>query len=418
MIRFRQEAAPATIGGFLLFSLFYFSYLYFFDFDEGVSAAPVAIKALKDVVYAAVAFALAGIALQVRIIPHPVGSSLVFAPLTVMLIVASLAHAPHTSFTEQVWNNIKNVVIFAPLYTLPFYFSHGTRKQVERVLCNVIVLSALAQCAFTVLYHAAGGRLWADEIYAGLIGNPNSFALLLNLSAAVILANLGRIERIWAAAGVGALGLIVFLILGTSSGSQSVVFIILFAFSFAFRPRDWKRFSVAAAVCLAVLLSQGERVRSTVFSIQGIVSALQGKPGSYVSLSVTNRVKDIDDALTILSGDAKTWLLGSFRTSTFRPMDGQFWTFLYNGGMTTLLAFAFGAAFVFLRSAVDSWTSGSPMGLAFTLMIVTFGVSFLASRVLMYFPFNVLFFLIAGLAVMRSLSTGKYKTLPHSLGSN
>ena len=76
---------------FLFFSLFYFSYLYFFPSDEGVSAAPFAVKALKDGVYLLVLIALvSSISLTID------WREWIFAPLFVKLVVTSLIHAPQT----------------------------------------------------------------------------------------------------------------------------------------------------------------------------------------------------------------------------------------------------------------------------------------------------------------------------------
>lgn len=85
------------------------------------------------------------------------------------------------------------------------------------------------------------------------------------------------------------------------------------------------------------------------------------------------------------------------------PCSGQFWVILFNNGLLTLVAFGAAAAFVFLYTLGYVWkhpTDETTVALHF--MITAFGVTCLASRVLMYFPFNFLFFMICGLGMARA----------------
>jgi hypothetical protein len=404
-----ERAASTIIGGFALFSLFYYSYVYFYGFDEGISAAPFAVKALKDAAYLAVAAALAVIALRARLLPSNIKTSLAFAPLALALVATSLIHAPQTGLAVQLWQNVKNVVIFIPLFSLPFYLSRQTRDEITFTLFRIILLAALVQCAFVLVFHGSGGRLWLDGIYAGLIGNPNSFALLLNWAAAIILSRLGRLNGRWLMLAFAALAVVAHVMLGTTSGSQIAIFVGIIALSLIFRPRDWKRLGLAVMICVSVAALDNANFQSATFTMQGAGSALAGMndpasaPSDDTSLSVTNRLKDITDALSVLQSDAATMIFGSFDNASFRPMDGQFWVFLYNSGLLGLLTFAGGAGFVYVRSLGPAWKTQDDDALALHLIIVAFGVTFIASRVLMYFPFNFLFFLVTGLAVSNSM---------------
>lgn len=332
-----------------------------------------------------------------------------FAPMAAALLLTSVIHAPQTGLTAQLWENVKNVVIYIPLFSLPFFLTERTQDQITTALFRVIVGAAIAQCIFVTVYHALGGELWLYGLYAGFIGNPNSFALFLNLATAVILTRLGRLTGAWLVAALASLALISSALLGTTSGSQVAVFIAIFGLTFLFRWENWRKLLAAAAVCAAVFAAHIERVQDTAFTLEGAGSAIVGlndpdnEPAEGTSLSVTGRLTDITDALSVLSAGFSTAAFGSFENTEFRPMDGQFWVFLYNGGLLAMLTFAAGSAFVYVRSLGPAWKTQDDDALALHLVIVAFGVTFIASRVLMYFPFNFLFFLLAGLAVARSM---------------
>jgi hypothetical protein len=400
-----ESHVSKLIGVFVLFALSYYGYVYAYEFNEGVSSAPFAIKALKDIVYFGVASILAAIAWRSRSSPSSGKSALVFMPFAIALFATSIIHAPQTGLAQQLWHNIKNVAIFIPIFSLPFFFSHQTCSNITTILFRVILLSVTMQCLFVMGYHGLGGQLWLDGLKAGLVGNPNSFALLLNLTSAIILSRLGTLKGRQLAFALIALSAIVFFMLETTSASQLVIFFGLFAVCFFFRPMQWKPFGLALVICVTISVLERQNFADAVYALKGTSSVLrgledaQGNHESLVSLSVTGRVKDITDALSILKGDFATILFGNFESSTFRPMDGQFWVLLYNNGLFGTLAFACGVMFVYLRSAISAWRVRDDNALALHLMIAAFSVSFLASRVLMYFPFNFLFFLVAGLAV-------------------
>lgn len=415
-MRLHEGQVAKLLGGFSLFALVYYGYLYFYDFHEGVSSAPFAVKAFKDAIYIFVAILLGVIVAKSKPSPINYKTSLIFAPLAVALLATSLIHAPQTGLAEQLWENVKNVVIFIPMFSLPFFLSTVTCQNIRRMLFRVILLAAAIQCVFVSVYHGLGGRLWLDGIQAGLVGNPNSFGLFLNLTAAVILAYFGSLNGFRLVLALLALAAITGFLLGTTSGSQLIIFCGLVALSFVFRPQQWKALSMAALTCVCVVFLERSKFADSLFAFQGGGAVFGGESGflgfggrmqatmesAPASLSITNRIIDITDALSVLKGDFLTILFGSFENTAFRPMDGQPWVFLYNSGLIGLLTFAGAAAFVYLRSAAHAWKMQNNYALALHLMITAFGVTFLASRVLMYFPFNFLFFLIAGLSVTLS----------------
>jgi hypothetical protein len=404
---FNEERVELLLTAFIVFALSYYGYLYFYDFEEGVSAAPFAIKALKDVVYLAVAMTVAVMLCRTKPPVSHLAASLTFAPLAFVLLVTSIVHARHTSLSQQLWENMKNVALFIPVFSLPFFLRASTCEAITRKLFFTIVLCAGFQCLFVFVYHRLGGQLWLDGIYSGLIGNPNSFALLLNLSIAIILSGIGEFKKQKMILVLFSIAVITSIILNTDSGSQFIIFCGLIALSFFFFPNKWRFLGVVTITVVCVLLMASSNFARTTFAIKGLTTVLIADaplidPKPQASLSVSSRLADISDALSIFHGSPATLVFGSFDNASFRAMDGQFWVFLYNSGTLGFIAFTVSALFVYVRSLANAWNQRSSHAIGLHLMVVSFGVTFLASRVLMYFPFNFLFFLVAGLAVSAS----------------
>lgn len=444
MIRFGTEFPEAdrisavSVRYFLIFCLFYFSYLYFFPFSDGVSSAPPFMKALKDFIYiiflASLAYSLPWSG------THGSGklASLLFLPFALALILTSLLHAPHTSLREQLWQNGKNILLYVPLFALPFFLSNPTRRYLSRDVLVIVLTSGIVQCIFDIIYHKTGHTLWKDSIYAGLIGNPNSFSLLLNLGAAVVLAFLPRCGRyaLWFSYAV--LALFTYVILRTTSGSQFAILVFLLFYSLLLRPRSWPRGLTAVLICLSVTV-WSNHLDSVMFTLKGFSSisdpvedttVSQGEASSDAandegsaseaellpeqsvteSRSVSLRRKFWSETFATFKKGPSAILFGNFDSSSFKNMDGQYLVFMYNGGLITLVTFLLGAAVLYFWTLICSMKMREDVYLfSLHLMIVAFGITFVASRVLMYFPFNVIFFFVSGLALSLCAETKPLK---------
>lgn len=418
----REEKVPTLIRHFLLFALIYYAYLYLFPFEQGVSAAPAPIKAIKDFVYIGVALTLLTMLPWHRITAAK--AALIFTPFAMALFVTSALHSWHTGPAPQLLQNVKNIALYIPVYSVPFLVRRGTLDLIIRDLFILLPAMALLQCLFALAYHSSGHTLWDYGQYAGLIGNPNSFALFLNIGIACMLAMLptrstGRLIVLLAL-----IGIFTWAILRTTSGSQLAILVFLLAFSFAFRLQYWKRYAAAIAVCASVMAGSTAKLDQAMFSMKGaetiVVAAKDPRPATpgprpvtttqqvpvlekegeeYVSRSVTLRRENLASTLAVFSKGADDILFGDFDTPTYKPMDGQYFVFMFNGGLLTLLTFLSAAGFVYLYSLRGAWRSQDNYLFGLNLIIAAFGITFLASRTLMYFPFNFMFFLVSGLAV-------------------
>lgn len=404
-----EDALPRLIRYFLSFALLFYGYVYLFPFDQGISAAPNSLKAVKDVAYLFVALTILVILPWRDLFARPYYSAFAFVPFFASLLLVSALHSTHTGIKAQAWENIKNIWIYVPLYSVPFLLSEKAFRTVLKDLFVLIPAISVAQCLFVIAYHGSGGRLWADGIYAGMVGNPNSFALLLNFGAACLLAELTHRGAKGFVISCALMGLFTFTILGTTSGSQFVIFWFIIVFATVFRPGQWKKYAAVILTCLCFTGLSMADLDKTMFTMKGVSTALSGADDPavseqvYISRSVTSRKENWADTIAVFSKGADDIIFGDFDTAHFRPMDGQYLVLMFNGGAITLLTFLLAAAFVYLQSLVSAWKTDDNYLLGLNLMIAAFGITFLASRIIMYFPFNFLFFLIAGLAVSLAL---------------
>lgn len=411
------------LAGLLIFCVHYYAYVYFFPFDEGISAAPGVVKAIKDIVFlgslVALAFAISWNQ------PKPWQAN-VFWPFFGLLIATSVLHVPQTGWYDQVRENIKNVALFVPIYWMMFALPERARDLTTKHFFGILIFASLTQSAFSFLFWYAGGKLWLDKVFVGFIANPNSFALMLNLATAALLMFLHRAQT-WKLTTLilVAVALITATTMRTTSGSQFAIFVFLIAYSFILNIEIWKKYLTVAIVVAAVIGVDRSAFDSTLFIFQNLASTVAGTndpsnevvmPSSGIgvsgseqssppdtSLSVSLREQNIRQAFSVFDESPKAALMGSFSNTRFVPMDGQFWVLLYNGGAVTVLAFALAASFVFFYTGWFVWRHRyDKISIALHLMVAAFGITCIASRIIMYFPFNLLFFMICGLAMARA----------------
>jgi hypothetical protein len=411
------------LAGFLVFCLHYYAYVYLFAFDEGVSAAPGVLKAVKDIVFIGALIALGFATSRDQAKPW---QAYVFWPFLLILAVTTALHVPQTGWYDQLRENIKNLALFVPIYWMAFSLTSQTRKQTTKHFFGILIFAAITQSLFSFLFWFAGKKLWLDEVFVGFIGNPNSFALMLNLALAVLLMFLHRSSG-WKLTSLVliAVGLIAATIMRTTSGSQFAIFVFLLAYSFILNVESWKKYAAVALVVTAVIGVDKTALDSTLFIFQNLASTIAGTndpsnegltsanpiPSNHLpnssppvtSLSVSLREQNIRQAFSVLTESPEAALLGSFMNTRFVPMDGQFWVMLYNNGIATILAFAIAAAFAFTSSGWYVWRHrNDKVSIVLHLMIAAFGITCLASRIIMYFPFNFMFFMICGLAIAKA----------------
>lgn len=391
---------------YIVFSVVYYGYLYLFPFHQGVSSAPDSIKAVKDVVHATVFLSLCALLLRsIRSKSLP-PAALLFIPFLFAIAITSIIHSAHTGLRVQLWENIKNIAVYIPVYSMPFLMKPLTLDRLARDFFQLIPTLALIQCMFVFFYHGAGYSLWADGVYAGWLGNPNSFALFLNLSVACILSTLPSAGFLRSIYTYFAIAVFSVAILKTESGSQFVISCFILVFAAAARLEYWRRYVAAILMFGSVVLASSAELDRTLFSLKGAFSSDANMEAIELSDSVTGRRQDWNRTLEVFSKGPESVLFGDFQTLTYKAMDGQYLVLMYNGGLLALLTFLVPAGCVYLKSVLRAWTARNDFVLGMSLMIAAFGISFLASRVLMYFPFNFFFFLVSGM-VMAVVTGGR-----------
>lgn len=408
---------PSSIlSVFLLFSLFYYSYAYFYDFSDGVSSAPPYVLIIKDVLYVFV-FAIISIFITGRIRSN---YTYMFIPFALIVIFTSVIHGTHGDMAAYFHQNIKNMIIFVPLYYIMFEISSMDRRVFSERIIFIILVSAVMQSIFSIAYDLNGGRLWSDGNYSGFISNPNSFSLILNCAIAIILVYFPERGIFLRFIMRFAFATMTYCIVMATSGSQFAIEIFILLYGVIIYPPLRRNFISFSAIMILVILSDTQSLQSILHSLVPVAQAQVNDIPNYpsylpdyrqmdeVSRSVSMRVRDIGLALSIFGKGLADILFGAFDSTEFVPMDGQFWVFLYNGGVLTLLAFCIPAGRIYFLSLryVRRSPDDRPL-VALHLSLCAFGISMLASRILMYFPMNFIFFALCGLIMSQIRHVGR-----------
>lgn len=377
------------IDALLLFSLLSFAYVYFFPFSEGTSRAPALFFFLKYLVWGAVLAWIVvknpGCPVNLRGLP---GAICAFA---LLVIAIHLLHLPQYADPRDIVH-LGALVAFIPLVAL-LRSVHVRRlfDLLPPLMCAQVVLSALAL--------AAGVPLWEDGSFVGLFSNPNSFALALNLAFFRIMAQ----RRRFTAAEVLQMAVLAGGIVFSKSNSQLLIFFVGIATLVAVTGVRRLRFVIALMLSVPALVVGAFALglvnptvildaflrASELFSGGGSLSAELASGNATVSMSVSTREEIHLFAWEFLQrASLPEVLFGDFATTRYHLFDSQFLVFVVNYGILTLAAFLALLGVALLQSWIRMRLTGEWFDL---LALMTFTVTFLFSRVLYYFPINLLF---------------------------
>ena len=114
----------------------------------------------------------------------------VFAPFFLMLVASSLIHAPQTGLKEQCGKRQECGDLHSDLSDR-VSDEPRTRDRLLHLTFAVFCFSPRSRSACSLFaFDWSGGVLWLGHVFAGLIANPNSFSLMINLAMAVLLVRL------------------------------------------------------------------------------------------------------------------------------------------------------------------------------------------------------------------------------------
>jgi hypothetical protein len=375
-----------ALDAFLIFSLFNYAYVFFFPYAEGVSQAPRVFFFAKYVVWL---FVLAFVLTRGNRLPLMFdglrGITCVFA---LAILFAHGMHLPQYLDPGDI-THLGNLLIFVPLIVLLRY-DHAQRllDLLPPLMCLQVALSAVTM--------AAGVELWEDGAFVGLLSNPNSFALALNLAIFRILVR----RRSFTALEVFQMALMAIGLVLSRSNSQLIIF-VLGVGTIAVATGTRRLLFVGALIVtipLGLILAWSLDLIATRVVIDAVVraSSLFGD-GSFtevgnaqLSLSVT--LREQIHALAwqfVQQASVVEILFGDFEASRYYLMDSQYLMIAVNYGLLPLAVLLF----LMLVATIRAWTHVRRTGEWFDLLaLMAFSVTFLFSRVLYYFPINVLFF--------------------------
>jgi len=377
---------------FLTISLWYYSYLYFFPFNEGVSGAPVVFNYLKYLIWGMLVFctiAYVHIDLKHLLI---VESIVVFS----WLLLIQLVHLPqYESYLDPSGIFLGNMFIFVPAVGL---FSRDAAAKIFRALPYIMAVQVL----LSFIADEAHRDLWENHAYVGAVGTHVAFGLMLNLSIASVLSKHQKLSVLDLAV---LLVLFFGLLYSKSLSALAVCFLIIGIYLFTTIKRYYFYYSALLVIGLFSLKIAWDNKIISNYVIASAVKAsrnVTGDPELFANLNIV-----IPHGLSGSVGVRqdiyrKGWeflndnggfdlLFGSFTNSAFMPFDSQYLVVLVNYGLLSLVLF------LCLVGRIGSMGYGiyRRNGDLFPLFsAIIFGLSFFFSRHLYYFPENILFYML------------------------
>lgn len=384
-----QQSFSGFVKLFLLFSIWNYSYYYFFPFEQGVSAAPAYFFLIKYFLWLVLLFFL----LVSRRVTLRHDLIIVLFVFFVLLIVLHLTHATQYGNAKHV-NDLANLAFFIGILLVihedeaNWFFDH-----LPLHLAVQVAISSLLLFVFDI-------HLWIERSIIGAFGNANSFGLALNIAFFWVLSKRERFSP-WR------LVLLLLLaggILLTRSGSQAgVMFLGLLWLALTQLSRHAFRIAVlvACAVVGVIVAWQLEYLdRNMLLAAGSAASQLLDAVGIEVGSSVNVESRSVSlrkeihlMALNFLQTAGVTEsVFGSYSNDDYYRLDSQYLMFVMNYGLVGLLLFLSVCFWMFLTSLNVGLRQGRWFAFA---AVMAFLVTFLFSRVLYYFPLNLIFFMLA-----------------------
>ncbi len=333
----------------VVFSLCYYSHLYFFDFDQGISSAPGSIKALKDIFLVLVS-ALIVFTYKIKRPAHAI-NLLAAVILTQLLIGFFLAEAK-----VEFALSIKNFVLAAVGALALFAISAEKNQFAKLALTFSTVMVAQAIWVYALALFFPRFDLWKFSEASGLIGNPNTFAFCLNLAIAFSLSVSSTYYRLFAFFACSC------AILLSNSVSGLLVLIFGSVLILIVKQTDRIRYLCSAALVFgfvgALHLSDihhynFEVHRQLIRKALGLAAPSQmPDTNATESLSFSGRRVQYREAITFLE-KPQHLAFGSAVTGKYKVYDGQYLQLLVNYGFVTFLLYLY-VSFQALMAAVRS----------------------------------------------------------------
>jgi hypothetical protein len=370
-------------------ALFNFAYVYFFPYSEGVSQAPAVFFFLKYLLWGAALTLIVFTGAHYRIAFK--GLPAMMSLLAAAILLLHIIHLPqYVDAADTI--QLGNLLLFVPLVLIVRY------EHVQRLFDLLPALMSL-QVIISIGFMAVGFKLWDDGSLVGLFSNPNSFALALNLAFFRVLAR----RRSFSVVEIVQLALLAMGLILSRSNSQLIIFVLgvatilwvtgrrrlLFAIALAVvvpaaLVAAWMLELIATRVILDSVLRLSELVGGGGLPLDTAVSN-----GAALSISVTTREQIHLYAWHFLTNASIAEILfGDFDNTFYHLFDSQFLMFAVNYGLVCTGFFLW----LLFTALVVSYKKARMTGEWFDLLAwMSFCVTFIFSRVLYYYPINLLF---------------------------
>lgn len=350
-------------------------YLYFFDFNQGVSASPGYYSILK----------LIGVGLfSVAIFEPEIKRSVSVRHFvfTVFFVFSSAVFFVKRFFFDAGDDLYFNIIICAIPFVL---FRINNNFDVILFFFEVCLWVLVFQILIDIYFFINELSLWENGAFIGGLGNPSSFGIFCNIVLAYVL-----FLRKFSVFSVFSIIVIIIGIVGTQSLFSMLAFIFLSSYFFWCKSKFLWLFLCAVSSVILVILwpwvaagHLGYKISSLFLLLFG--GGIEGEG----SKSITLRFEIHNTFLQKVSEEFLSVMIFGYNDFYYYNTDSQFLTFFGSFGVLPSLLF-FGIAFCQLFLVSQKYN----VSRFFWISIFLFFVMFFTNRVIDYYPMALVFFLL------------------------
>lgn len=331
------------ISTFIVFSLVFYGHLYFFSFTQGVSSAPGWIKALKDI-----AILVFSMVVLWKFKKHMISRTAFF--FVFIIAIQIFSGVLFASNKIQLLIDTKNMILGAICgYCLFLILKDSGEKFFFQVFVTFSVVMALQVFfSYVILFIQPSFELWDFANASGFIGNPNTFALMLNLGITATFALSDQKQIIFVP--------LAFLVMGAGillSASLSGFLVLMTLFAVVVFMKISKKLLLRVFAMIPVLFLIAGTLywsnpevfgffphRQLYYKIKNtfIKQEVMPTPGGHESISFSGRREQYRDGLEIVKPVSNS-IFGSMNDGQYRVYDGQYLQLAVNHGFPMLVFF-------------------------------------------------------------------------------
>jgi hypothetical protein len=374
-----KSKSVIAVSAFMILSNYY--YLYFFDFNQGISAAGSSFNFIR--------FVAIGLLVSQLFLPAITST---FSRINLSMLAFCLAAVTVLTLKTVFLHSgggfmFANMLLCAiPATTLK---AHPDRSRMWFFFdCCKYILSA--QVILDYAIYLCGASIWDNKAFIGGLGNPSSFGVACCIFLAYSLLARPHNKTSLACASLLAAGA-----LNTNALMPTMMVPLIVIFSFVARPRISVAVIAACFVTVLCVVPNSTTDGHTAYKMESLVSALKGSQADDISQSVSLREQIHEDYFRKLTDSpATTVFFGDIEKSYF-GVDSQILTYLSSFGVVVSLFFLF-----YMINLAWAAISLPKETMYFTVAVIAiYSTAFVFNRILDYYPMSLFLFLCASVVI-------------------